>query len=402
MTATKRADNDLDVQILEDTVRGMFAGKNAFVGSRLVSAGAVVINDQMPGGRDWIGNEITVPFFGVIGDFADNPEDTAVTPSVLKSTHEKATVARSSLAFEVTKWARGSSPNNEDPYEECSRQIRVAAEREIDRLCVAAAAGTPLVNDVYSASSPVNLDYDVVVDSRAKWGDEQADIVGMVVHSRVEAGLRKLKSANGDPLLVDNMRDGNFVTTLHGIPVIVSDRVPLTGSSMSSVTEAGTTPPDFTISGTPLGPWNLKIVVTVGGARGTFKFKFSTDGGQTYSAELTSAASVDLIDTAGDSLVGVNGKTGLTVAIENASADTDNVYTATAKLKATSLILQKGALAFWFNRNAMSLETDKDILKHNDVAAMHLYYAAHRYRRRIGGSKPGVVAITHNVPGFVG
>lgn len=397
MAATTTDSRDFDVQILEETVRGHFSGKNALMGSILTSQGAVIVKGDMGMGRDFIGNEITIPYHGVIGDFSDNPEDTAITPVALRSTHEKATVGRSSLAFEVSRWARNSGPD--DPYEECARQIEVAATREFDRLCITAAAATPLVSDVYSASSPVYLDWDAIVDGRAKFGDEQDGIVGMVVHSRVEAGMRKLRDSVGRPLLIDSQMNGE-ITRFCGVPVLVSDRVPLEGSSMSTVVEAGTTPPDVTLTGTPLGAFNLRIKIIVTGARGTFTFQFSTDGGQTWSGTILSAASVPLIDPAADSTVGVNGRTGLTAAFEDAAAAANNTWESNAILKATSLVMQRGAMTLWYNRAAMGLETDKDILKHNDVAAMHLYRVAHLYRRRNGGSRPGVVAIKHNVQGF--
>lgn len=401
MATTTTDSRDFDVQVLEDTVRGHFAGKNALMGSVLASQGAIIVRDSMRADRDFIGNEITVPYFGTLGDFQNNPEDTAITPSVLKSTHEKATVGRSSLAFEVSYWARHSGPADGDPYEECARQIEIAAIREMDKLCITAAAGTPLVKDVYSSNSPTFLDWDLIVDGQALWGDEQDDIVAMVVHSRVEAGLRKLRDSVGRPLLLDGMISGRTVSMFNGRPVLVSDRVPLTGSTMGTVVETGASVGNVGLTGTPIGPWDLKIDITTGGSRGTAKFKFSTDGGNTWSEELTTAATVDLIDPAADSLVGMNGQTGLTATFGVATYNDASVYSSKAVLKATSLILQRGALCFWYNRNAMGLETDRDILKHNDVAAMHMYRVAHRYRRRAGGSKPGVVALKHNVPGFV-
>jgi hypothetical protein len=278
----------------------------------------------------------------------------------------------------------------------------VSAARYMDTKCIAKAATTPLVTDLYSATSPVYLDWDAVVDGMALWGDEGEDVVGMVVHSRVEAGLRKLRDANGRPLLLDNMNMERRVRTFAGVPLHVSDRSLLTGSSMGTVTEAGTTPPDVTLSGTPTGPWKLRLKCIAGGARGTATFQFSTDGGNTWSATMTTAASVVLTDTAKDSTVGNNGSTGITAAFENATFATDNTWSSNALLKATSLILQRGAMAFWYASQHMALKTDEDILKDNDIAAMHLYHAAHLYRRRNGGTKPGVVAIKHNVPGFLG
>jgi hypothetical protein len=399
MTATTTDSRDFDIQVLEDTVRGEFAGKNVFMESPLVSSGAVVINAEMPRGRDAIDDQITVPYFGTIGDFVDNPENTAVTPQPLSMTNEKGTVARSSLAFEVTRWARGSGP--EDPYVECTNQIKVAANRRMGDLMNTAAAGTPLVKDVYSATVPAYLDWDLITDARAIWEDEDDDIVGMIVHPRTMAGLRKLRDADGHPLLVEGgSMQNSQVPRFQGIPLVQSARATLTGSSMSAVTAAGTTPPTITLSGTPKGAWNLKIKCTLAGARGTFKIQFSTDGGNTYSGDILSAASVALLDPSADSTVGMNGDSGLTATIANAAAATDNVWTANAILKASSLILQRGAMTFWYSAANMGLETDKDILKHNDVAAMHMYHVAHRYRRRRGGTKPGVVKIVHNVPGF--
>lgn len=400
MAATKTTDRDFNVQVLQDTVRGVMRGKTALVDSILASSGGIVVNSAMTADRNFIGNEITVPYFGTIGDFVTNAEDNAVTPVTLKTTNEKATVGRSSLAFEVTKWAQNSGPMDADPYEECAQQIRVAARREMDRLCVAAAAATPMVRNVYSASSPVYLDWDLVTDGRAMWGDEQEDIVGMVVHSQVESGLRKLRDDMGRPLLLDSMVNGSTVTRFNNIPLVVSDRAPLTGSSMGSVTETGAVVGNVTLSGTPTGPWDLRIDIITGGSRGTATFKFSTDGGNTWSAELTTAATVALTDTAADSLVGNNGATGITAAFGVATYDAASVYSAKAVLKASSLIIQRGALAFWYNANAMDLKTLPDILKDNDVAAMHLYRVAHLYRRRRGGTRPGVVSLVHNVPGW--
>jgi len=402
MTATKTTDRDFDVQVLEETVRGHFAGKNALMDSILVTQGAIVVNSQMPNGNESIGNEITVPYFGTIGEFEDNPEDTAVTPKVIKTTNERGTVGRSSLAFETTRWARNSGPEDADPYDECSVQIAVAAKREMDRLCVAAAAGTPLQLDSFSAAgAPSYLDWDMMADGQALLGDEEDDVVAMVTHSRTKADLRKLLDANGRPLLVDSMKEGE-VARFQGRPLLISDRASLTGSSMGSVTEAGASVGGVGLTGTPTGPWDLKIRIILGGARGTATFQFSTDGGNTYSATLTTAATVSLIDTAKDSLVGNNGTTGLTATFGVATYDVLSVYSSKAILKVSTLLLQKGAVAFWYSSANMGLETDKDILKHNDVAAMHMYRVAHRYRRRRGGSRPGVVALRHNVRNFDG
>jgi len=402
---TTTANRDFNVQQLADTVRGMFADKKAFIGSTLVSQGAVEVKDSMPySGAEFIGNEITIPYFGVMGEFQTNMGDAvAATPKVVSLTSEKATVTRSTLAFEVSRWARYSGPQDADPYVEASRQIVEAAQREMDRQLIAEALNTTLVSAQYNATTPAYLDWDTIVDGRAKFRDFDDDIVAMIVHSRTEADLRKLKTTQGQPLLVDGMQNSD-VTKFCGVPLIVSNRAPLVGSSMGSITSAGTSPPVITNSAgsVPLGPYNLSIKVIVGGARGTWTFQFSVDGGNTWSATLTSGATVALVDTATDSLVGNSGATGLSIDIAAGTASTDNIWTATALVKATTLIVQKQAMAFWYNRRALNIETIPVPLKDTVQGAMHLYAAPKLYRRRRGGPMPGVVAITHNVRGYIG
>ena len=380
-------------EIFTDAVQGAFAQKNALMGSSMVAIGAAVVDGSF-GGPNVIGNQVEVPYFGTLGDFVSNPDGTAITPSKIAQTSEFATVSRDSLAFEVTRWGRNAK--GADAYEEAARQIVVAASRAVDaRVIAAAVASGGLVKDVYSTTAPRTLDYDLMVDGKMMWGDEQEDIVGMVVHSQTMASLFKLRDGNGQPFLTQ-MPDGQLPRFL-GMPVAVSDRLPITGSSMGSVTSSGTSPPTVTLSGTPLGAFQLQIDIQVGGTLGTATFKFSTDGGNTWSATIATGASVALTDTATDSLVGVNGATGITAAFAAGTYNADNLYTANAVLKARSLLLKRNSLAFWFNQAALTLQTDKDILQDSGIGAMHLYAAAIRYRRRPGGTKPGVVVLAHNV-----
>lgn len=397
-------------EILTQAVQGEFAQKTAFMGSRLTSLGVCVVEGSMPeGGPGAIGTTIDVPYFGTIGEFTENITDgDAVTASKISQLKETATITRDSLAFEVSRWAQGNAavnPKVGDPYAECARQIMVAAERAMDkRIITAAKASGVYVKDVYSSSVPVYLSHDLVVDAKIEgWGDESDDdVAAFLTHSHGKKDLMKLKDSTGRPLLLESQREGEL-DRFAGLPVIVSDRVPLDSSAMGAVTSSGTSPPVATLAGTPLGAWNLHIDCTLSHASDT-TIRFSTDGGQTWSAEIAAAddgVPVPLIDTATDSLVGVNGKTGITVAFAAGTFNADNLWTATASLKVMSMLLKKRAFAFWYNRRALALATDKDILRDTDIAAMHLYGAAHRYRRVSGGTKPGVVQLVHNVTTFV-
>jgi hypothetical protein len=403
VTLSNSTFRDFDVQILTDTIRSVFAGKDAFMGSVLASSGGVTVNDQMPvSDPDFIGSEITIPYFGTIGEFVDNPEGSSITPNSQHVTNEKATVGRMSLGFEVSRWARNAAPD--DPYQEAARSALVSATRAMDKAIIDVAAATPLVRDIYAASGVTaanNIGWNAVCDARALWGDEDQDAVAMVAHSRTINDMRKLVDNQGRPLLVESMQQSN-VDRFCGLPLVISDRMPLTGSTMPTATAGGTTPPALTIGGSPTGPWSLRIVPVVAGAVGTGSVKFSVDGGNTYSDPFVPAAGVPytLTDTAKDSLIGNNGKTGLTVSFAAGTFNANNTYVSVANLKVTSLIVRKGALAYWYNRNALTLLTDQNINADTNMAALHLYHAPKLYRRARGATKPGVIAIKHNVSGY--
>lgn len=396
-------------EILTEVVRGVFGQKTAFLGSQLAALGVCVTSGTMPeSGPEAIGTTIRVPYFGSIGEFEANLADgDAATPKKVAQTTETCTVTRDSLSFEVSRWAEGNGAlgngNGGDPYEECALQIRDAAVRAMDRRIITAAGASGVyVKDVYSSTVPVYLSHDLVVEATADaWGDESDGAVAFLTHSHGKKDLRKLKDSTGRPLLLESQKEGDF-DRFAGLPVIQSDRVPLTSSTMGAVTSTGTSPPVATLAGTPLGAWDLKIDCTLSHASNT-TIKFSTDGGNTWSAEIAAAddgVPVALTDTAVDSLVGVNGATGVTVAFAAGTFNADNAWAAKASLKVMSMILKPRALAFWYNQRALSLDTDKDINRDTKLAAMHLYGAAHRYRRLAGMTKPGIVQIAHNVTGY--
>lgn len=384
-------------EIFTDAVQGALAQKDVLLGkSSLASLGIVAVRDNFGGDENDIGDEVTVPYFGTIGEFQENITDGDAANIVkIAQTQEKAYVVRDSLAFEATRWSRGSV--GKDAYDEGVDQITTAVARQMDkRVLTAAAAPGGLRLSKYNASAPNFLNYDLMVEGKMLWGDEQEDVVGMAVHSYTLADLYKLRDGNGRPLLTTPEAGG--LPRFLGVPIVVSDKCPIVGSGMGAVTSTGTAPPAIAITGNaPLGAWKLRIKVITAGARGTATIAFSVDDGQNYSAPILTAASMDLVDPTIDSLIGVNGKTGLTISYANAAAAADNVWTASASVKATSLVFKKNALAFWYNRAALALQTDKDITRDSSVAAMHLYSAPIRYRRRPGGTKPGVVAIEHNV-----
>lgn len=407
--ATTTTSDVFNPEILTETVQAEFSGKDAFNDSRLARAGVAIIKGTMPeGGPEALGKKIIIPRFGVIGEFEEVAENTPGVPSSIAMATEEATITHDYLGFETTVWARANGhlfPGGADPYVEAARQIRLAANRRADyRLITAAMASGVFVKDVYSASAPVYMSYDLAIDTRFDaFGDEQDDLAAILVHSQTTKDLLKLKDGNGRPMLTSSQGEGGPLDTFAGLAVITSDRLPLTGSSMGTVTASGTSPPTATLAGTPLGPWRLHIDCLESHASDT-KIRFSVDGGNTWSGPIEASddgVPVPLVDPNPDSTIGVNGKTGLTVAFASGTFNADNLWTSNAVLKTTSILLKRNALAFWFNQRLLELLTDVDIRRHTNEAAMHLYGAAHRYQRRPGGTKPGVAHIVHNVSSFV-
>jgi hypothetical protein len=404
------------VQTLIDRVRGRFRKKNAFMGSPLVSSGAVRVLPTMPkGGKGALNKTIDVPYYGTLGGFVNNPEGSSPTPQKIAQASEQATIGRSSLMVETSVLAQGVAaghPELGDPYQEAADQAMVAGEREMDRIITNTVKATPLIVDLYNASAPVYLEHRHVIQARSKWGDEMDDVVGMVTHSQALADLAAMQDNNGHSLLetmqMQEGQEGVIRRKFGGVPLTVSDSVPLDGSSMGTVTPAGTTPPVATLAvanAADFGPWDLVIDCVVGGAHQTATIRFSTDGGNTWSAPLTTlaaAAALELTDTAVDSLVGNNGKTGVTVAFAAGTFNADNTWSAKANLCVSSILLQPDTAIFWFNADRLGAKTDVDIAEDTDLFAMHLYYVSHMYRRRRMGSRCGAVRIKHNVRNYAG
>ena len=370
--------------IFVDAVRGAFRGKKALHGT-----GAVAVNAGLPGGVK-AGDTIKVPYFGALGELQVTAEDVAVPLSTLAQSNESATVRRAGRAFEMSRWKMLAESSN-DPYGEMARQLRELVDRAHDGALVEScfASGLPAsqVIDRYNAGSPVLVSYDHVVSGRAAFGDEQDNIAMMILHSKSYFDFMKQLDLENRPLLT-SPNDGGLVRVA-GVPVMPSDRCPIDYEGASAILAAGTTPPTVTVGGsTNLNIQQLLIDIVVGGAVATATFRYSYDGGTTWSNTIPTAATVQLlIDN------DATKPTGLTVTFNAGTYNADNTYT--GRPRYSSAIVKSGALALWYSQTP-SVDTDKDILKDNVVAAIHSYFAPHRYSRLEGSTRPGVAILKHN------
>lgn len=231
MPATTRSDIVIP-ELLVEAVRGAFAGMQALNGTP-----AAIVKTGLPGDKRG-GDKVEIPYFGTLGELEDIAEGEPLTITKLSATKEEALVQRAGKAFETTHWARLASRPEDDPYEEAARQIVEATQRRADKALIdaAVAAGADLlVHDVTAAAGGANkFTYDVMVDAKMKWGDEQDDIVLIGMHSATYGQLLKLKDTTGRPLLTDPVADGQL-PRFTGIPVKVSDRFPVDGDTYTTL-----------------------------------------------------------------------------------------------------------------------------------------------------------------------
>lgn len=226
--ATTAKSNVIIPEILVEAVKGQFAGMQCLFGSP-----AAAVKTGLPGDKRG-GDKVKVPYFGTIGEFEDVAEGAALTPVNLTQSSEEATVERSGKAFEAGHWARLAAA--EDPYTEAARQLVVAMRRKADSKLIAAAvaAGLPAdhIKDVWNATTPRKIDYDLVIDGRMAFADEQDGISMVAIHSKVFGDLLKLKDGEGRPLATDV--NGAGLGRFAGVPLLVSDRCPVDSTDPSN------------------------------------------------------------------------------------------------------------------------------------------------------------------------
>lgn len=224
MPVTKRSDLIIP-ELLVEAIQAAFPKMRVLMGSR-----AVVINGSMPNHANGAplkgGDQIKFPYFNILGDALEKivNEGDELIPAKLTQTSELATVGHYGKAVEITQWAQLAAAYA-DPYGEVARQfVEMTANTVENELLRVSIAGLPsaYINDVFSALTPQTLNYDVMIDSKILWGDEQSNIELLTVHSKVYGDLLKLKDSTGRPLVTD--ANNAEIQKFAGVPLKVSDR----------------------------------------------------------------------------------------------------------------------------------------------------------------------------------
>lgn len=224
MPITKR--NDLIIpELLVEAIEGAFPKMRVLMGSR-----AVIINGTMPNHANGAplkgGDQIKFPYFNILGDALEKivNEGDELIPEKLTMTSELATVAHYGKAVEITQWSQLAAAYA-DPYGEVARQFVEMAQNTVENELIRVSLdGLPAayINSVFNALNPVTLNYDVMIDSKILWGDEQSNIELLSVHSKVYGDLLKLKDSTGRPLVTD--ANNAEIQKFAGVPLKVSDR----------------------------------------------------------------------------------------------------------------------------------------------------------------------------------
>lgn len=371
-------------EVLQDAVRANFKGKRALLGSL-----AVTMLASLPLSARG-GDKIEIPHFDLIGDLEDVAEGVPLSVATIPDgVRDEANVARAGKAMRLSDWKK-MAENFADPYAEFTRQFNEAVSRRWDRALIAKASATSglpsnHIIDRFNSGTPVKMSWSFAVDGRRPFGDEQENLGMIVVHSKAYFDLIAEVDLQNRPLLSGPPVDGDIVR-IAGIPVMISDRCPI--AFPVALTGTGTAPPAVTITGeNSLAIDSVKVDIQTGGAVATATFRYSFDGGTTWEEEAVVTASAYEMKQKGI-------PTGLTLNFAAGTYNADNLYVSTQP-KYTSLLLKQRSMLLWHSTKPL-VESVREPLTDSELIAVNTYYVAHRYRRAVADTRPGVVMLKHN------
>jgi len=371
-------------EVLQDAVRANFKGKRALLGSL-----AVTMLASLPLSARG-GDKIEIPHFDLIGDLEDVAEGVPLSVATIPDgVRDEANVARAGKAMRLSDWKK-MAENFADPYAEFTRQFNEAVSRRWDRALIAKASdstGLPSAHiiDRFNSGTPVKMSWSFAVDGRRPFGDEQENLGMIVVHSKAYFDLVAEVDLQNRPLLSGPPVDGDIVR-IAGIPVMISDRCPI--AFPVALTGTGTAPPAVTITGeNSLAIDSVKVDIQTGGAVATATFRYSFDGGTTWEEEAVVTASAYEMKQKGI-------PTGLTLNFAAGTYNADNLYVS-SQPKYTSLLLKQRSMLLWHSTKPL-VESVREPLTDSELIAVNTYYVAHRYRRAVADTRPGVVMLKHN------
>lgn len=213
-------------EVATDAIIEGLAGMKVLYGSPAV----VVQSDLETNGELKVGRRVKIPYFGMIPPFQVNvPEGAGLVPDKSSETTEEAEMNRCGVAIEWSDWAgaiQKAKRSRLDPFVVFAGMILERFREVVEQQLILTARtglGSEYIHDI-SAASPGTIDWDSIVDTRYKIGDEANDIQLMSVHSKVKKDLLKLKDGDDRPLFLDPMNGNQAdVPRIQGVAVYTSD-----------------------------------------------------------------------------------------------------------------------------------------------------------------------------------
>lgn len=193
-------------EVLSAMIAAQIPGKLALAGTD-----RVVVLDNLKGKP---GDRVKIPRWNAIGEFDQLEEGVAMTPVNLTANSTEAVVKEFGKAVEITELALLSS--FEDPLKALAEQFARYAALAIDKELIKTAETTPLS---HSVDSTITLD--AILDARAKFRDEQDDVV-LILHDKVATDLMKLSEFKTLTQVASEVIVKGAIGTIYGMPVIVS------------------------------------------------------------------------------------------------------------------------------------------------------------------------------------
>ena len=204
-------------EVLADIVEADFAG-NLVIGdprNRMT-----FVNDEL---LITGGNTVKIPNWDAIADLESLTENTALVPVKISQSSAAASVNGYGKMVDIDDFALLAMTG--DVNAELARQFSRLVARKLDAALITEAETTGLSHTVAASISVA-----AIIDALAKFGDSQADVVGIILHSKQWGDL--LQSADfkdsgyfGEPGGISLQSGFGARGTILGHPVYVSDRV---------------------------------------------------------------------------------------------------------------------------------------------------------------------------------
>ena len=220
--AETKLTNMIVPEVFADMMQAEFVGQTRVLGS------AATITDNTLVGQP--GDTIHFPKWNAIGELDDLSEAVAMTPVVMGTSDNEATIKEAGKAVEISDLAELAGMGS--AAQEARRQFAVLAARKVDADLIAAAQATtgssPNVHSPYDLAAKGKLTWKVMLGAIGEFGDEwePSDFAGLYVNSlqwgeiaSTEQFVDAAKLGASTPVTTGTV--GSF----GGVPVILTNRV---------------------------------------------------------------------------------------------------------------------------------------------------------------------------------